>query len=126
MMRTSLYADDAAIFMAPIKSDVDNLATILKGFGDVTGLCTNFHKSSVVPIRCANVDLDHVLSAVPVSRATFPMKYLGLPLSVWQLKTVDFQYLEDKAASKRSFPYRCTIIICYRCWFNRVCDYRLP
>ena len=50
MVRTSLYADDAAVFMAPIKSDIDNLATILKGFGDVTGLCTNFHKSSVVPI----------------------------------------------------------------------------
>ena len=100
MMRTSLYADDAAIFMAPIKSDIDNLSTILKGFGDVTGLCTNFHKSSVVPIRCSNVDLDHVLSGVPVSRATFLMKYLGLPLSVWQLKFVDFQYLEDKAADK--------------------------
>ena len=50
MVRTSLYADDAAVFMAPIKSDIDNLATILKGFGGVTGLCTNFHKSSVVPI----------------------------------------------------------------------------
>ena len=69
MMRTSLYADDAAIFMAPIKSDVDNLATILKGFGDVTGLCTNFHKSFVVPIRCNHIDLDHILGRVPGTKA---------------------------------------------------------
>lgn len=28
------------------------------------------------------------------------MKYLGLPLSVWQLRAVDFQFLEDKVAAK--------------------------
>lgn len=28
------------------------------------------------------------------------MRYFGLPLSVWQLKKVDFQFLEDKAAGK--------------------------
>jgi hypothetical protein len=27
----------------------------------VTGLCTNFSKSHVVPIRCNNIDLDDVL-----------------------------------------------------------------
>lgn len=37
---------------------------------------------------------------MPATRATFPIKYLGLPLSVWQLKKMDFQYLEDKAAGK--------------------------
>lgn len=100
MLRTSLYADDATVFMAPIKRDIDNLSAILRGFGDVTGLCTNFHKSSVVPIRCTHIDLEHILDGVPVTRASFPMKYLGLPLSVWQLKRMDFQYLEDKAAGK--------------------------
>jgi hypothetical protein len=28
------------------------------------------------------------------------MKYLGLPLSVWQLKRVDLQLLEDKMSGK--------------------------
>ena len=42
IMRTSLYADDAAVFVAPIKRDIDNLAAILRGFGDVMGLCINF------------------------------------------------------------------------------------
>lgn len=67
---------------------------------DVTGLCTNFHKSSVVPIRCANLDLVSILSSIPATRASFPIKCLGLPLSVWRLKKVDFQYLQDKAAGK--------------------------
>jgi hypothetical protein len=54
---TSLYADDAAISVAPIKQDLQNLVVILHRFGIATGLCTNFNKSSVVPIRCGNIDL---------------------------------------------------------------------
>jgi hypothetical protein len=50
ILRTLLYADDAAVFVAPIKEDLQNLALILHRFGIVTGLCTNFNKSSIVPI----------------------------------------------------------------------------
>ena len=83
MVRTSLYADDAAVFMAPIKKDIDIFSAILRGFGEVTGLCTNFHKSSVVPIRCNNLNLGHILQSMPATMASFPLRYLGLPLSVW-------------------------------------------
>jgi hypothetical protein len=100
IIRTSLYADDAAMFVAPKKEDIQNLASILESFGEVTSLPTNFQKSMVVPIRCQNIDLDDVLSGLPVIRTTFPMRYLGLPLSVWQLKRVDFQPLGDKMAGK--------------------------
>jgi hypothetical protein len=44
VVRTSLYADDATVFVAPIKEDIMNLASILQNFGEVTGLCTNFQK----------------------------------------------------------------------------------
>jgi hypothetical protein len=99
-LRTSLYADDAAIFLAPIREDIQNLARILEAFGEVTGLRTNFQKSSVVSIRCHDLSLDDILEGLPVCRQNFPMKYLGLPLSIWQLKSVDFQHLIDKMAGK--------------------------
>jgi hypothetical protein len=99
-VRTSLYADDAAVFVAPIKEDIQNLASILQRFGEVTGLCTNFQKSSVVPIRCTDLDLDDILGGIPAVRASFPLTYLGLPLSVWCLKRRDMQQLEDKCASR--------------------------
>ena len=54
----------------------------------------------VVPIRRGEVNLDEVLSGLPVIRGFFPIKYLGLLLSVWQLKRVDFQPLEDKMGGK--------------------------
>jgi hypothetical protein len=53
-----------------------------------------------VPIRCGNVDLDEVLHGILAARASFPLRYLGLPLSVWCLRWRDFQSLEDKCAGK--------------------------
>jgi hypothetical protein len=55
-------------------------------------------KSSVVPIRFPHRDLDDVLAGIPATCTSFPLKYLGLPLSVCCLKRVDFKHLEDKCA----------------------------
>ncbi|KAK1607280.1 hypothetical protein QYE76_030953 [Lolium multiflorum] len=100
ILRSSLYADDVAVFIAPFKEDIQNLADILGHSGMVTGLHTNFEKSSVVPIRCVGVDLDDILEGVPAARTSFPLWYLGLPLSVHSLRRVDFQFLEDKCVGK--------------------------
>jgi hypothetical protein len=53
-----------------------------------------------VPIRCDNIDLDEVLEGIPATRASFPLRYLGLPLLVWSLRRRYFQHLEDKCARK--------------------------
>ena len=45
-----MYADDAVIFIKPIKEEVAALKRLLQLFGEVTGLKTNLQKSSVVPI----------------------------------------------------------------------------
>jgi hypothetical protein len=100
--RVSMYADDAILFIKPTSQDADNLKRILTHFGEATGLQTNIPKSSVTPIRCDNIDLDAVLTNLPLSRANFPLKYLGLPLTPRRLKRIDFQPLVDKAASKLS------------------------
>jgi hypothetical protein len=97
---TSLYADDAAIFLAPTQDEVSTLARILNNFGSVTGLVTNVGKCIVAPIRCNDLDLAHILCDLPPATTTFPMKYLGLSLMVRRLKRVHFQYLEDKAVAR--------------------------
>ncbi|WVZ69500.1 hypothetical protein U9M48_018274 [Paspalum notatum var. saurae] len=99
-LRISMFADDAAIFITPTKGEVSMLARILDLFGEVTDLKTNFHKSTVVPIHCSGVMLSDVLSGLPAKRASFPLKYLGLPLSSTRLKRLDFQPLVDKISSK--------------------------
>jgi hypothetical protein len=42
ILRTLLYVDDAAVFVAPSKEDIKNMAAILESFGEVTRLFTNF------------------------------------------------------------------------------------
>lgn len=76
------------------------LASTFHQFGYVTGLVTNCSKSQVAPIRLMGLDLDHILHAFPANRTNFPMKYLGLPLSITRLKRIHFQPLEDKVAAK--------------------------
>ena len=53
----SLYADDAAVFIKPIKEDVHYFSSVLDAFREVTDLVTNCNKSLVAPIRCASLDL---------------------------------------------------------------------
>jgi hypothetical protein len=97
-----MFADDAAIFVRHTKGEVSMLARIIDLFGETTGLKTNFHKSTVVPIQCNNINLSDVLFGQPASRTSFPLKYLGLSLSMNRLKRVDFQPWIDKVSAKLS------------------------
>lgn len=99
-LRISLYADDAIIFLRPVREDVQNLGLILHNFGQVAGLCTNVEKSSVAPIRCQDLDLDFILQDFHATRVDFPLQYLGLPLSLGRLRKVDIQHVMDKSANK--------------------------
>ena len=51
-LRTSLYEDDAALFLRPSKQDMTNLQQILQCFGEATGLFTNMQKLEMYPINC--------------------------------------------------------------------------
>ena len=66
--------------MVPMKSYIDMLSNTLK--------C------------CSHLHLEHTLQSLPVKRAYFPMRYLGLPLSFTRLKRIHFQFLEDKVVAK--------------------------
>jgi hypothetical protein len=74
----------------------------LQFFEETTGLTTNFQKTSVTPISYNNINLDDVLADLPMARATFLIKYLGLPLSIRRLKKIDFLPLLEKSASRIS------------------------
>lgn len=54
----------------------------------------------VAPIRCHGIDPNDILSPFSAARTSFPMRYLGLPLSPTRLRRIDFQHLEDKVAGK--------------------------
>jgi hypothetical protein len=99
-MRTSLHADDVALFVWPIVTDVEHLQQLLKCFGQATRLCPNFLKSEVLPIRCENLDMVATLVQFQAKVTELPCRYLGLPLRLGRLKKEDEQLLIDKVAGK--------------------------
>ena len=88
-----------AIFVKPTREDMLALADLLTFFGEASGLKTNFQKSTIIPIRCEGLNLNNILAHSPTKVSCFPIKYLGLSLTVKHLKRVDFQSLVDKAIS---------------------------
>jgi hypothetical protein len=64
-MRTSLYADDAVIFLKPMVVDMENLQA-LHHFDVAIGLCTNVHKSEIYPIRCDNINVTDIPGGLQV------------------------------------------------------------
>lgn len=99
-LRISLYADDAAVFVKPIKEEVNVVAQILDIFGQASGLNINRAKCAVYPIRCDDVDLREVMTDFQCQTLSFPCKYLGLPLHFKQPRRVDIQPLLDKMANR--------------------------
>lgn len=101
-LRMSLYADDAVLFINPVKTDVEMTMKILQLFGEAMGRKINMEKSSVVPIRCTGLNLDEILTTFNGQRVEFPVTYLGLPLTLGHLKIFHLQYIQDRALAKLS------------------------
>ncbi|KAM0875267.1 hypothetical protein ACQ4PT_036950 [Festuca glaucescens] len=96
---TSLYADDAIIFLNPARQEVVALLQLLQSFGSATGLQINVAKCVVSTIRCEGLELDDILQPFEGERATFPIKYLSLPLTLGRLLYVHLQPILDRARS---------------------------
>lgn len=99
-LRLSLYADDVMIFTNPVKSDINCIMEIMKAFGDATGLRINMTKSSIATIRCADIDMEEVLQDFTGRTVSFPIQYLGLPLTLGRMRMVHLHYIHDRAKGR--------------------------
>jgi hypothetical protein len=95
-LRTSLYADDVAIFINPSRDEIVAVKNILHAFGCASGMVTNLEKSSIHPIWCEDIDLDHVLQPFHRTRGNFPCRYLGLQLHTRPLWKIHIQQLTSR------------------------------
>ncbi|WVZ88911.1 hypothetical protein U9M48_035378 [Paspalum notatum var. saurae] len=98
----SLYADDVVLFLRPAANDIMVLLDILNLFGDASGLRTNVQKSSVLPIQCTEEDMSIIQNSLPCEIHDFPIKYLGIPLSLKKLSRAQVQPIIDKIANQLS------------------------
>jgi hypothetical protein len=99
-IRCSLYADDAALFANPNRTELQCLNQILIFFGNCSGLRVNLTKTEIYPIRCDEALNTEALRDFPGKICKFRGKYLGLPLHTRQLRRVDVQPLIDKIGGR--------------------------
>jgi mannosylglycoprotein endo-beta-mannosidase len=99
-LRVSLYADDAAVFVKPIKTEIQVVANILQIFGHASGLNINRDKCVVYPIQCQDLSMEAIMEPFPCQISSFPSHYLGLPLHFRQLSRVQVQPRIDKVGNR--------------------------
>ena len=99
-LQVSLYADDAIIFANPVKEEIDMLMNIIHNFGHASGLKVNMLKSSVTAIRCDHIDLQQVLQNFGGQQDHFPLRYLGLPVTISRLRIVHLQFVLDRIRAR--------------------------
>jgi hypothetical protein len=98
--RAFLYADDLIILLCPLLNDISLVRDILELFAQASGLHTNIAKCQFTPIRCTEEQIELIQEVFPCQLANFLCRYLGIPLSVYQLKKSDMQPLVDVVASR--------------------------
>ena len=64
-------------FLQPLFYGFSQTLVAMETFGAVTGLVTNFDKSSAHPIRCEDLDLQHILEPFQGARKDFPSAILA-------------------------------------------------
>lgn len=99
-LRTSLYADDAALFLNPIRDEIAAIQKILIRFGEISVLMINLGKCTAYKIRWNVEEHGEVLQDFGGKEDSLPCKYLGLPLHTRKPKRAELQPLIDKAAGR--------------------------
>lgn len=76
------YADDTAVVA---RADLDTLISfkmLLRSFTAMSGLHVNYDKSSFIPLNISSVDLPWIHAVMGCKQTTFPVTYLGMPLTL--------------------------------------------
>jgi hypothetical protein len=88
------------MFVVPTEQDIRAVNTILELFAAASRLHTNVSKCQFTPIQCTDDQIAVVNHWFPCPFVQFPFKYLGVPLSIYQLKKIDLHLLVDDVADR--------------------------
>lgn len=98
--RLSMFADDVTLFIKSTSQNLTVCTSILSIFGQASGLRVNMVKTTAIPIRSSQEEMDLVCTTLGCSSASFPCKYLGLPLSIRKQTATQFQGLVEQLATR--------------------------
>jgi hypothetical protein len=87
------------VFCHPDK-ELRTVRTLLAVFGEASGMHTNFAKCSVSPIACSDEVATLAATVMGCQLAPFPVRYLGIPLSLRRISVAALQPLVDSIANR--------------------------
>ena len=94
------YADDTTFFIRGSTIAAHHIVTMMDIFSDFSGLQLNRSKFSVIGIGLAAVELARVSAVLATPVASFPIRYLGLPLTEGRLRAHDWQPVMEKIETR--------------------------
>jgi len=81
------YMDDTIIFLAHYDLNIRNMKFILYCFEAMSGLKINYEKSEVFSVGLDPPEQQRVAEIFGCKTCSFPIKYLGLPVSLWLIES---------------------------------------
>jgi hypothetical protein len=73
---------------------------VLLAFEALTGIKINLSKTEMIPMNLDSVEVTRLAATIGCKLSTFPLKYLGVPLSDNKLKLANWQGIIDKVQNK--------------------------
>ncbi|KAJ9555234.1 hypothetical protein OSB04_009848 [Centaurea solstitialis] len=94
------FADDLFVFTRGDIASVDVLKRALELFRGWSGMVPSLEKSEVFFSNVPEDTKSAILGLLPFSAGTFPIRYLGVPLSPSLLRVTDYQGLVEKVTKR--------------------------
>ena len=94
------FADDLFVFTRGDVASVEILKKALSLFASRSGLSPSLEKSEVCFGNVSEAEKTSILACLPFSHGSFPIWYLGVPLSMVSLRMADFGVLVTRVKSR--------------------------
>jgi hypothetical protein len=75
---------------------IENVIWVLYAFEALSGIRINFSKTKLIPVNIIMEEATILTALVGCKISSFPLKYLGVPLSDGKLKLHDWHSIIDK------------------------------
>jgi hypothetical protein len=100
------YADDTVLLLQFSVDNLTNVRMILSCYEAMSGLKINFEKSEVFTIGLSGDEQQQAATILGCKIGTFPLRYLGMPVSYSKITKTQLRYVSDKA-EKRLSTWQC-------------------
>uniref|UniRef100_A0A0A9GRJ6 Reverse transcriptase domain-containing protein n=1 Tax=Arundo donax TaxID=35708 RepID=A0A0A9GRJ6_ARUDO len=104
------YADDTILCLQHDCEKANNMKLLLYLYELMSGLKINFQKSEVIVLGGNNVIAQQYADLFHCQVGSFPIKYLGVPISPSRLYVVDWEMVDQKVMHMSMFLLPKTVI----------------